>query len=453
MTVNRRCANLYYAILAYASYYPRPKQCEHQLHWEVEQVTACRTPVPPHLRHLSGPLDTTSDVYTDLEFSFGNRRALLLWPPPLALEPERIVEDRKKVGIQRLELEVSKSCATVLDELNHSVFHVTRYELPVVDLHHEGYTKKYLHIATSAGELALKKFAFEVVQWYKEIQPKKSTLSNAFSLYRFRVNKNGGRWSHQGQRNNRDPESVVLSKGCMEDILQDVEHFLRPSTREWFSKHGLPYKRNYLFFGSPGTGKTSTIRVIAGQFELDCAFLSTTDFSFSNQHLFDALSDVPRDSVLVLEDVDAIFNKMRENKLGNSLTYSGLLNALDGITSNSGSITIMTTNHFDRLDQALIRGGRVDKRVYFGPPSSAQVTELFKRFYPEASDECAKRFCEKVFARAERKEARSMATLQQLFVRNREKTAAECVCIVDEFYEIYFTEKQQVKEMQENSMS
>ena len=48
------------------------------------------------------------------------------------------------------------------------------------------------------------------------------------------------------------------------------------------------------------------------------------------------------------------------------MTFSGLLNAIDGVTSTEGRIVFMTTNYIDRLDPALIRPGRVDYQEYIG---------------------------------------------------------------------------------------
>lgn len=66
-----------------------------------------------------------------------------------------------------------------------------------------------------------------------------------------------------------------------------------------------------------------------------------------------------------------------------SVTFSGLLNALDGVASSEERIIFMTTNHIDRLDPALIRPGRVDLQEYIGDATPAQARRLFLRFYGE----------------------------------------------------------------------
>lgn len=64
-----------------------------------------------------------------------------------------------------------------------------------------------------------------------------------------------------------------------------------------------------------------------------------------------------------------------------SISLSGLLNAIDGVASHEGRILIMTTNKPESLDEALIRPGRVDVQVGFKNATSIQSTELFYRMY------------------------------------------------------------------------
>ena len=78
-------------------------------------------------------------------------------------------------------------------------------------------------------------------------------------------------------------------------------------------------------------------------------------------------------SIILLEDIDGIFKgresvqETRENR--SQVTFSGLLNALDGVRSQEGRILIMTTNHRENLDPALMRPGRADRQFYLGNAS------------------------------------------------------------------------------------
>ncbi|PQK15643.1 hypothetical protein BB8028_0005g11550 [Beauveria bassiana] len=99
------------------------------------------------------------------------------------------------------------------------------------------------------------------------------------------------------------------------------------------------------------------------------------------------MSKLPTRCILLLEDIDAIESaKSRENSdagssTGSSVTLSGLLNAIDGAGSVEGRVLIMTTNHVNRPDPAVIRPGRVDKMVEFGLASREMLLELFRYIF------------------------------------------------------------------------
>ena len=121
----------------------------------------------------------------------------------------------------------------------------------------------------------------------------------------------------------------------------------------------------------------------------------------SDDRLQHRLADAPENSIILLEDIDAAFvsreindqlesaesekRKMNESAYQglNRLTFSGLLNAIDGVTSTEGRIVFMTTNYMDRLDPALIRPGRVDLKQYIGHCSRTQCMKMFENFYPD----------------------------------------------------------------------
>ncbi|CAB4413218.1 unnamed protein product [Rhizophagus irregularis] len=73
---------------------------------------------------------------------------------------------------------------------------------------------------------------------------------------------------------------------------------------------------------------------------------------------------------MLLEDIDAAFTQKRQptDQQGyqSMVTFSGLLNALDGVASSEERIIFMTTNHVELLDKALIRPGRIDVKELLG---------------------------------------------------------------------------------------
>ncbi|EGG24904.1 AAA ATPase domain-containing protein [Cavenderia fasciculata] len=172
-------------------------------------------------------------------------------------------------------------------------------------------------------------------------------------------------------------DSVILDPSVRNHIMGDVGNFV--SGKDWYVNTGVPYRRGYLFYGPPGTGKTSFILSIAGKFGYSISIMNMSK-GIHDGNIHSIVQKTPADTVLVLEDIDAAFVK-RQGMKNDVLTFSGLLNALDGLASSDGRILIMTTNHIERLSPALIRPGRIDVKVKFDYATTYQVTQMFNRFF------------------------------------------------------------------------
>lgn len=127
--------------------------------------------------------------------------------------------------------------------------------------------------------------------------------------------------------------------------------------------------------------------------------------------------------MLLFEDIDAVFRGREAMDAGKGLTFSGLLNAIDGVMAQEGHLLIMTTNHVEQLDPALIRPGRVDWRGEIGLAHGEQIGRLFRAFYP-GQDKLLPRF---VAAFAGRKVA--PAEIQQLFLEHRDDPVAAVAAV------------------------
>ena len=101
----------------------------------------------------------------------------------------------------------------------------------------------------------------------------------------------------------------------------------------------------------------------------------------------------------------------------NRLTFSGLLNAIDGVTSTEARILFMTTNYLERLDSALVRPGRVDYSQEISHCTRYQLQTLFANFYPDASGEDAEAFSDKVL---ESSNKLSPAKIQGILMRHKD---------------------------------
>jgi len=221
-------------------------------------------------------------------------------------------------------------------------------------------------------------------------------------------------------------ESVVLPSSVKETLLNDLEEFTSKETSDWYHFHGIPYKRSYLFHGPPGSGKSSFIHAMAGLIRRNVYYLQPAHPEFTDDNLRNAIIHADKNSIIVMEDIDALFDENRNSKSEKCpLTFSGLLNALDGLTNIDGHIFVLTTNYIERLDPALIRDGRVDYRIEFPCANREQMVQMFLKFYP-GEVKYANKFGDVVIEVLDGGTV-CMASLQNHFIKHRNSTA-EVAC-------------------------
>ncbi|RLN62001.1 hypothetical protein BBP00_00005030, partial [Phytophthora kernoviae] len=230
-----------------------------------------------------------------------------------------------------------------------------------------------------------------------------------------------------------------------ETVLQLLDNFTTRSGK--FAIKGFPYKLGLLLHGPPGTGKTSLIKAVAQHTKRHVVTISLGKIK-TNQQLLDALFDMQfavqgldspiemsfEDVVFVMEDIDCassivntraddkkdaeskdnssdgdadtkppvqskddklvstmikavLDDEKKYNERNDKLNLSGLLNVLDGVIDCPGRIVIMTTNHPERLDPALVRPGRVNKKLLLSYMGSTQIQQMIEYFCVDRFDE------------------------------------------------------------------
>lgn len=239
----------------------------------------------------------------------------------------------------------------------------------------------------------------------------------------YRANLTENYWQRCMSRLNRPFSTVILNEDVKQDLIDDTADYLDPVTRRWYANRGIPYRRGYLLHGPPGTGKSSLSLALAGYFRMKIYIVSLSSSAATEENLTSLFHELPTRCVVLLEDIDSAgLTHSREdsapapapadqepsssqqassstNSNGNGMraltpppttgrvSLSGLLNILDGVASQEGRILIMTTNHIEKLDKALIRPGRIDMVIPFGLADSLMSASIFRAIYAPYENE------------------------------------------------------------------
>ncbi|MBQ8647927.1 MAG: ATP-dependent zinc metalloprotease FtsH [Oscillospiraceae bacterium] len=169
--------------------------------------------------------------------------------------------------------------------------------------------------------------------------------------------------------------------------LEEVVEFLKNPGR--FNTLGARIPHGVLLVGPPGTGKTLLARACAGEAGVPFYSISGSDFvemyvgvgASRVRDLFDkAKKNMP--SIIFIDEIDAV-GRQRGAGLGGGhdereQTLNQLLVEMDGFGANEGVIVMAATNRADILDQALLRPGRFDRRVYVGMPDVKGREEILR---------------------------------------------------------------------------
>ena len=185
------------------------------------------------------------------------------------------------------------------------------------------------------------------------------------------------------RRRKRGLDTVFVDEAIKERLVRRLNWFL--GAEEWHSTRGVPWKLGMILHGPPGTGKTSLIHALASEFGFDIKYIK------SLHGLGAAFLSGTRNDLFVIEDIDTIANGLRRDATGDKgssedRNFPGaplheILNAMDGMQTPDGLKFIVTTNHIDRLDPAIIRPGRIDDVIEIGPLSHESARRMFRAFY------------------------------------------------------------------------
>lgn len=189
-----------------------------------------------------------------------------------------------------------------------------------------------------------------------------------------------GRWTKNQELyasvQNASWDDVVVDPATKADLIADIQGFF--DNRALYEEYSVPWKRGIIFHGSPGNGKTISVKAImatlAGRREpIPSLYVKSLEANqgreFATRQIFrQARSMAP--CLLVFEDLDSLVtDKVR----------SYFLNEIDGLESNDGILMIGSTNHLDRLDPAVAkRPSRFDRKYHFKIPALQERTSYAK---------------------------------------------------------------------------
>lgn len=184
----------------------------------------------------------------------------------------------------------------------------------------------------------------------------------------------------------RNFNTVITTDNVGQDILNACQTFIQ--SKQWYSDAGISYKLGIMLYGSPGTGKTSLIKAIASELNRDLYTLNlATSF---DKNFIKAIRGMAPGSILSLEDIDCVDGTHDRDDAPIlktvGLNLATILNTLDGLIPLNDIIVIMSTNHIQKIDPALLRKGRSDLMIEVKPLNSVAVKQYTKMVYNQDID-------------------------------------------------------------------
>lgn len=188
----------------------------------------------------------------------------------------------------------------------------------------------------------------------------------------------------------KSPDSTYDMIGGLNQQIKEVKEVIELPIKhpELFESLGIAQPKGVLLYGPPGTGKTLLARAVAHHTQ--CRFIRVSGSELVQKYIGEGsrlvreLFVMAREhapSIIFMDEIDSIGSVRGEGSKGDSevqRTMLELLNQLDGFEAHQNIKVIMATNRIDILDSALLRPGRIDRKIEFPAPKEEARLEILK---------------------------------------------------------------------------
>ncbi|CAL5053591.1 unnamed protein product [Urochloa decumbens] len=188
------------------------------------------------------------------------------------------------------------------------------------------------------------------------------------------------------------PDSTYDMIGGLDQQIKEIKEVIELPIKhpELFESLGIAQPKGVILYGPPGTGKTLLARAVAHH--TDCTFIRVSGSELVQKYIGEGSRMVRELFVMAREHAPSIIFMDEIDSIGSARMGSGggggdsevqrtmleLLNQLDGFAATNKIKVLMATNRIDILDQALLRPGRIDRKIEFPNPSETSRVDILK---------------------------------------------------------------------------